>query len=134
MKSLNPSRIILTKFHISNALTLLIKFRNNTEIDSSSDNLLIYIMNKMNENFTLYKKSNHFKFLRHVWPWAKMDAIQHDSYHCQKYLNSEPFPTQRNIGPNNFIGSANKSNSQWNNKYPCPIPCRPTKHQDWIYC
>ena len=79
-------------------------------------------------------KLNNFKCFRYVWPWAKIDAIQHDSYNCQKYLNSEPFPIQRNIGPNNFIGSANKSNSQWNNKYPCPIPCRPTKHQDWIYC
>ena len=35
-------------------------------------------------------------FIRYVWPWAKRDALQHDSYSCHKFSgNIVGFPTQR---------------------------------------
>ena len=34
--------------------------------------------------------------IRYVWPWAKRDALQHDSYSCHKFSgNIIGFPTQR---------------------------------------
>ena len=69
---------------------------------------------------------------RHVWPWAEEDSIGHDSFLCDKYLNTRPFPTQRNIGANNFVGS--DVNVNWTISSPCPIPCRPDNHKDWLYC
>ena len=34
--------------------------------------------------------------IRYVWPWAKRDALQHDSYSCHKFPgNVAGFPTQR---------------------------------------
>ena len=70
---------------------------------------------------------------RYVFPWAKINAIFHNSYHCQKYPNyTTPWPTQRKMEANNFVGAA----AIWGAKthFECPIACRPKNHQDWIYC
>merc|ERR1712152_58468 len=73
------------------------------------------------------------KFLdKYVWSWAEKDSIGHDSFHCQKYQNTKPFPTQRDVGPNNFVGSNVCQN--WTLTFPCPISCRPKNNKNWIYC
>ena len=69
---------------------------------------------------------------RYVWRWAKKDAISHDSYHCKKFSNTKPFPTQREASPNNFVGSVITDNYALGIE--CPQKCRPTNHKDWTYC
>eukprot|EP00095_Tigriopus_kingsejongensis_P001459 maker-scaffold288_size220435-snap-gene-0.9 protein:Tk01459 transcript:maker-scaffold288_size220435-snap-gene-0.9-mRNA-1 annotation:"hypothetical protein DAPPUDRAFT_96285" len=75
---------------------------------------------------------------RHMWPWVRPISMAHDSYLCQRYPSSRPFPTQRVPGPEigNFVGSVIGHNhtihAQPSNH--CPMACRPALHQDWIYC
>ena len=59
------------------------------------------------------------------------DSVQHDSYHCFKFPGSRPFPTKRESGYDNFVGSnrAFKSVSK-----ECPMQCRPRQHLDWHMC
>lgn len=73
---------------------------------------------------------------RHVWPWAHSVAMSHDAYSCQEFSNSSPFPTQRQAGVGNFIGSVIAINNSipFEPKFECPETCRPPEHQDWIYC
>ena len=71
--------------------------------------------------------SSHFR------PVVRNDAMVHDSYSCQKYWNTQPFPTQRlNNVTSNFVGSV-VSKAQ---KVPkaCPVQCRPYNHQNWKFC
>ena len=65
----------------------------------------------------------HISIHRYVWSWTEKDSIGHDSFHCQKYQNSKPFPTQRRIGPNNFVGSNICQNMTISS--PCPVRCLP---------
>ena len=60
-------------------------------------------------------------FSRYVWPWAENEAIGHDSYYCLKYNtnNTKPFPTTREIGPNNFVGAPVTSKWSMETKVPC---------------
>ncbi|XP_059090103.1 uncharacterized protein LOC131885916 [Tigriopus californicus] len=70
---------------------------------------------------------------RFVWPWAKKDSIQHDSYTCQVFPGTLGFPTPRKNEPDNFIASVVAQNmSIWKI---CPYQCRREGHRlDWIYC
>ncbi|CAF0746412.1 unnamed protein product [Brachionus calyciflorus] len=55
----------------------------------------------------------------------------HDSFYCDHYPNSKPFPSKR-VG-DCFIGRVgfcNESNTFRN----CPISCRPKDHLDWSSC
>jgi len=70
--------------------------------------------------------------LRFVWPWAKHVLFSHDSYTCKKFSGTHPFPTKRETGPGNFIGSAVAINSSTDTE--CPEKCRPRNHLDWITC
>ena len=72
----------------------------------------------------------------YIWPWAKELAMMHDSYHCKKYRNTIPFPTQRRDGDCNFVGCIPelKSRITFTKKNKCPRECRPKNHLDWKYC
>ncbi len=64
-------------------------------------------------------------------------SMQHDSYHCQTYTHAKAFPTKREKGVNNFVGSINvklKDKMKFVKKFECPWDCRPQFHKDWIYC
>ena len=41
---------------------------------------------------------------RYVWPWAREDSMQHDSFSCASYPGSLGFPAQRINQPENFVG------------------------------
>lgn len=66
---------------------------------------------------------------KHVWPKVKFDSLQHDSYQCNFFPNSKPFPTKRKQF---FIGCV-RDCSRFKDEI-CPEPCRPKNHKDWIYC
>ena len=72
----------------------------------------------------------------YIWPWAKDFAMMHDSYHCKKYNNTIPYPTQRTDGICNFVGCIPelKSGITFTKGNICPIECRPINHSDWKYC
>ena len=69
---------------------------------------------------------------RYLWPWAKWNAISHDSYTCQKFPRTQAFPTQRKMEKNNFVASVIADNDMM--KKVCPLKCRPKDHPDWEYC
>ena len=69
-------------------------------------------------------------------PIVKDKAMVHDSYFCQKYSPTQPFPTQRKEGIGNFVGSVIQLNNTigFYKEYECPRKCRPINHMDWLYC
>ena len=70
----------------------------------------------------------------YVWPWAKEDAMEHDSYSCNLFPNSIGFPTERKDEPENFVGSIvnfNVKNHLWT---VCPEECRRKDHPEWDHC
>jgi len=68
---------------------------------------------------------------QHVWPLVKNVTVVHDAYLCTRYRapHTRPWPTRRNIGTWNFVGSAGSSIER-----ECPPECRPKNHQDWTTC
>ena len=69
----------------------------------------------------------------HVWPlFYHRLVLQHDSYLCQKFRWSKPWPTKRAMEPNNFVASIFKDNATLIQR--CPKACRPKDHLDWEYC
>ena len=72
----------------------------------------------------------------YIWPWAKDFAMIHDSYHCSKYNDTLPYPTQRKDGICNFVACIPelKSRITFVKGNKCPIECRPKNHKDWEYC
>lgn len=70
----------------------------------------------------------------YVWSnfGGKSGCLQHDSYLCRRYSGSVPWPTQRPMEPNNYVGSVVVQN--YTLKDVCPKECRPKDHQDWIHC
>jgi len=69
---------------------------------------------------------------RYVWPWAKLDSMQHDSYLCKKYSGTRSFPIRRKNETNNFVAAVvGQKQYIWKK---CPEKCRPKEHQDWEYC
>ena len=73
---------------------------------------------------------------RYVWPWGKKVALSHDAYTCRKFSNTSPFPTKRQAGVGNFIGSVISLNSSigMDDNGICPEKCRPKDHKDWTHC
>ena len=72
---------------------------------------------------------------RYIWPWARYDSVQHDSYLCSYFNDSIPYPTERIIASNNYVGAPWVENEvNGGLKEECPIQCRPKMHQDWKYC
>ena len=72
--------------------------------------------------------------LRYIWPWAKKVALSHDSYTCHKFSKTSAFPTQRQPGVGNFVGSVVSLNQSvgFHGSWECPKKCR--KKPEWIYC
>eukprot|EP00093_Oithona_nana_P008175 08175.XXX_242010_242525_1 [CDS] Oithona nana genome sequencing. len=67
-----------------------------------------------------------------VWPWAKKDAMQHDSYLCRRYSGTRPFPVRRRNETNNFVAAVVAQKQYiWKT---CPEKCRPAEHKDWEQC
>lgn len=74
------------------------------------------------------KKGPDQKVLKkHVWPWARFNAMQHDSYRCDMYPGSIGFPTRRKKERGNYIASNNST--MW---FKCPEKCR--RQPEWTYC
>jgi len=72
-------------------------------------------------------------FLRkYIWPWAKFDAMQHDSYFCKKYSGTRAFPVKRKNETNNFVAAVVAEKQYIWKK--CPEKCRPRDHLEWEYC
>ena len=69
---------------------------------------------------------------RYFWPWGKWSSMSHDSYTCQRFPRTSPFPTQRELVENNFVASVVEARDVM--KKECPEACRPKLHKDWIYC
>ena len=69
---------------------------------------------------------------RYIWPWAKWNAVSHDSYTCLQFPRTEAFPTKREEGPNNFVASVFSVNDVMRQE--CPEKCRPKDHKDWKLC
>ena len=72
----------------------------------------------------------------YIWPLAKDFAMVHDSYHCKKYNNTIPYPTQRKDSICNFVACIPelKSRITFTKSNICPMECRPKNHIDWKYC
>lgn len=69
-----------------------------------------------------------------VWPHAAQDSVAHDSYTCNNYPDSIPFPTRRdNL---TYVGMIYgwRENQKHPLEKPCPEKCRPSEHPDWEYC
>ena len=70
-----------------------------------------------------------------IWPWAKDYSLGHDSYFCNNYVNSRPFPTKREEHLCNFIGcTSEEDNLSLTKANECPMKCRPEDHPDWKHC
>ena len=69
---------------------------------------------------------------RYIWPLFGPLALQHDSYTCTQFAKSHPWPSRREVTPNNFVGAPVALNSTL--KDPCPAKCRPREHKDWTFC
>lgn len=69
-----------------------------------------------------------------LWPTMAGSLVAHDSYNCESFKGSSPWPTQRSEG--DFVGRP-RYRKRYENRTldkPCPVACRPSAHQDWIYC
>ena len=70
---------------------------------------------------------------RYVWPWVQDYSIAHDSYFCEKFPNTRPFPVKRvEKEPNNHIAAAPCEKHIVTEE--CPLACRPKDHPDWELC
>lgn len=69
----------------------------------------------------------------YIWPVFRALTLQHDSYHCQRFGKSRPWPTRRlESSPNNYVGAPVALNSTL--EEPCPEKCRPREHGEWRFC
>lgn len=81
----------------------------------------------------------------HVWPIARRNSMSHDSFSCywSRYIygtDTRPFPTRRKT-PNCFVGCAkpcctevDQTKKDVSSFEQCPSRCRPSDHQDWLFC
>ena len=61
----------------------------------------------------------------------RRDVLAHDSYLCEHFELSSPWPTQRRHG--HFVGSPELVVNHTINR-PCPAVCRPAQHPNWTNC
>ncbi|CAL4107631.1 unnamed protein product [Meganyctiphanes norvegica] len=69
-----------------------------------------------------------------LWPEIQENVLMHDSYHCMRYPESRPFPSQRfNL---TYVGQRTYRAKYITDRIvrECPYKCRPLQHQDWLYC
>merc|ERR1719150_673165 len=62
-------------------------------------------------------------------------AVVHDAYYCRAdHLQGAlqvAFPTHRETGARNFVGSASDVPDSIFMEWPCPMECRPAEHPEW---
>ena len=70
-----------------------------------------------------------------LWPLAEEDSVIHDSFTCQIPHDSDirAWPSQRPESGPNYVGT-NGDQITLEESGPCPEPCRPQYHEDWILC
>ena len=69
----------------------------------------------------------------YVYPLLRGRSTVHDSYLCQVYRDSEPFPSRRQKSC--YVGAAMPYDCMSSEQYyVCPVACRPKEHTDWTYC
>ena len=76
------------------------------------------------------------KYLPHyVYPFIRENSIIHDSHLCNRFKDSEPFPTRIQggcwVGKPYVIEQDDCEKLCW---HVCPIECRPKDHLDWWSC
>ena len=64
-----------------------------------------------------------------LWSFAKHSVVQHDSFYCQFFTGSIPFPTKRR---NYYVGCVRNCSEK--DVEECPVACRPKNHKDWMFC
>ena len=64
-----------------------------------------------------------------LWPLVRSSSVQHDSYYCEFFTGSVPFPSKRR----DFHVGCVRDCSVGDVKE-CPVACRPKQHLDWKYC
>ena len=62
--------------------------------------------------------------------WSEGPVWMHED--MLRFVETEAFPVQRVIEPNNFVASVVQANDVL--KQECPVKCRPKDHKDWKYC
>jgi hypothetical protein len=103
---------------------------------SLANSIFDLILNKnisksYNHNLKSPKQGDQ-QFLNHyVYPLIRQTSLIQDSFLCNHYKDSKPFPSKRN--GNCFIGNPFDC-SKNATFYKCPIQCRPINHTDWEYC
>ena len=85
-----------------------------------------------NEKRDSPKGNDQFFLGSHVYDLIKTNSVVHDSYLCENYRDSKPWPTQR-VG-NCFVGSPGDCNATATDFYDCPDKCKPRNHLDWKKC
>jgi hypothetical protein len=71
-----------------------------------------------------------------VWPEASRNSTVHDSYLCNAFGKSRPYPTKRPTETYCYVSCNLCCNTTQiaDKMKECPVQCRPKEHQDWIYC
>ena len=99
------------------------------------EKILMTVLSDQEHSRAPRSQRDHDQFLltKHFWPEVRNDALMHDSYTCQNYWNTQPFPTQREKNTvGNFVGAILYKGQKV--PKPCPKQCRPYNHQDWDLC
>ncbi len=86
--------------------------------------------------YTLYsieKGRDQYLLNWYFWPYAKLNSTVHDSYTCLEFGGGKPFPSQRPLYENCFVGApgcCQDSNRLY--RIECPEACRFDKK--WKFC
>lgn len=75
-----------------------------------------------------FKSFDQLLLSRIVWPIAKSNMVAHDSFLCQAFEGTKPWPSKRSNFT--FVGDMEGLYI----RQTCPEECRPLDHKDWIYC
>ena len=113
-----------------------------TDVDRA---MIASVMNMAARNFWFWGDRGKYSadqtiLKQYFWPWIQSNMLCHDSFHCAKFKNAQPFPTQRAKGTANFAGTFNFFNPNHTDECAnaicinCPAKCRPEDHPDWLKC
>ena len=64
-----------------------------------------------------------------LWPLVRFSSVQHDSYYCDFFTGSVPFPSKRRDFHVGCVRDCSVDDVK-----ECPVACRPKEHLDWKYC
>ena len=123
--------------HFSLILGGMFSIRNTVNRDLSSkifelvtDRELAQIFNKGQSN----EKMQDQNFLeKHVFELVRNSSVIHDSYLCEVFAYTRPWPTKRR--GNCFVGKVGVCNETGlSGMKDCPVKCRPLDHIGWLKC